>query len=61
MYDPDKNLRKFLVNSGELYYVINSEKCVNAETNLLLPLYFGEDEIEVEAEKYRKLTSGRLI
>ena len=44
IYDSNRILRKFKVNSGGCYYIINSEKCVNIESNLFLPLYEIEDE-----------------
>ncbi len=52
MYDNNRNIRRFKVNSGKGYYVINSEKCIDMDTNSYLPLYDGEDEIEREAKNY---------
>lgn len=58
-FDSKKNLRRFKVNSGRGYYVINSEKCIDMETNTVLMNYEGNDGIDEEAKSYEVYNKQR--
>jgi predicted RNA-binding protein YlxR (DUF448 family) len=58
-YDSQKNIRKFLVYPGRGYYVINSEKCIDMETNTVLRAYDGNDNIADEAVDFELLLKER--
>jgi len=48
-------LLRFLVQTGRGYFIVDSSKCIDMETNMDLPLYENEDDenvIEYEAKVY---------
>ena len=56
-------IMRYQVKSGRGYFVINSEKCVDMETNRELPLFLGQDVIEMEAKhhfNFIKERSGKI-
>jgi hypothetical protein len=58
--DSNGNLRRFKVNSGRCYCVINTERCIDMDTNSVLPLYEGQDEIELEARNFEALVQLQM-
>ena len=57
----EKQVRKFKVCSGRGYFIINSEKCIDMESNSVLPLFEGEDDIEIEANNHETLLKKREL